>query len=152
MKNKLKKWFKRYIYAEIVGTIFALFFSLTTYSLTKNDILAAIAGAWSETIGFYGVIVIREIRSSKKEHGDKNKRYTLFSFIKNIRDLALEFGLAETLDTYIIRPFMMYIFPIILGERVIGILVGKLAADVFFYAPAIITYELQQKHKNKKKS
>lgn len=152
MKSKIKKWLKRYLPAEIVGTIFAMVFSLGTYSLTKNDVLSAIAGAWSETVGFFGTMIIREVRHTRREHKEKNIPYTFLSFFKNCRDIIFEFGFSEILDTYAIRPFTMYIFPIIIGQRVIGVLVGKLAADVFYYAPAIISYELQQWHKNKKKS
>jgi hypothetical protein len=40
----------------------------------------------------------------------------------------------------------MYIFPIIIGQFSIGILVGKIVADIIFYIPTIIAYELRKKH------
>ncbi len=152
MKNKIKKWLKRYLPAEIVGTIFAVFFSLTTYKVTKNDVLAAIAGAWMETIGFFGTMIIREVLHNRKECKAQNKKYTFAAFLKTVRDIVFEFGFSEILDTYAVRPFMLYIFPIIIGERAIGVLVGKFAADIIYYGPAIISYELQQRYKNRKKS
>ena len=150
--KKIKKWLKRYLPAEIIGTIFALVASLGVYSLTKNDVLAAIAGAWSETIGFFGTMIIREVRHSQKEHREENKNYSIFSFIKDARSIIFEFGFSEILDTWLIRPFTMYIFPLIIPNRPIGVLVGKLAADIIYYAPAIVSYELQQMHKNRKRS
>ena len=40
----------------------------------------------------------------------------------------------------------MYIFPIILGNFAVGIIAGKFAADIVFYIPVIIAYELRKKH------
>jgi hypothetical protein len=152
MKNKIKNWIKRYGPAEIIGTVCAVFFSVLAYSLTKNNIIAALAGAWSETIAFFGTMIVREVYDTKKEYKEKNKQYTVTTLLKNIRDIVFEFGFSEILDTYAVRPYMMYIFPIILGNRIVGVLVGKIISDLIYYGPAIISYELRQKYKNRKKS
>ncbi len=150
--HRLKKWFKRYFLAEIVGTVFALVSSLGVYSFTKNNVLAALAGAWLETIGFFGTMIIRDIIHSKIEHRESNMRYTLFSFLKNARDIVFEFGFSEIMDTWAIRPFMMYLFPLIIPNRILGVLVGKLVSDVIYFAPAIIVFELREKQKRKKEA
>ncbi len=150
MHKKIKAWIKRYLRAEIAGTISAIFFATLVFSFTKNEILAAYAGTWGENLGFYGVMITRNINASKKHHKNKNKHYSFFSLLVDIRNIILEFGPSEILDTFIIRPLMMYIFPKLIGDRYIGILLGKIAADIIFYIPTIISYELQQNYKKRR--
>ena len=59
--------------------------------------------------------------------------------------MVLEFGTAEFLDSFVIRPFTMYIFPLLTHNLVLGLLVGKFVADIIFYIPTIIAYELRVK-------
>jgi hypothetical protein len=70
----------------------------------------------------------------------------LRSFFRDIRNIILEFGFSEILDSLFIRPFMMYIFPILIGNVELGIFAGKIAADIVFYVPTIFAYELRKKH------
>lgn len=134
MKQKIKTWLKRYVPAEIAGTLFALGGATITYSITENQIAAAYAGTISENIGFYGAMAVTEL----VKHESKP--------LKAIRNLILEFGPAEILDTLVTRPFLMYVFPSILNNFPLGIAAGKIAADIIFYIPSIIAYELRKKH------
>ena len=97
-------------------------------------------------LNLYGFLSTNEILTSRKKHKKDNKKYNFVSFLKNIRNLILEFGVSEVLDSFLVRPFTMYIFPLLIGNLQLGILVGKLAADVIFYIPTIIAYELRKKH------
>jgi hypothetical protein len=54
----------------------------------------------------------------------------------------VEFGPAEALDTLALRPFAMYVGPLVVGNVMLGVLVGKLVADVTFYGFAIVGYEI----------
>tara|TARA_Y100000034_G_scaffold128423_1_gene182962 strand:+ start:509 stop:637 length:129 start_codon:yes stop_codon:yes gene_type:complete len=40
----------------------------------------------------------------------------------------------------------MYLFPVIIGNFAIGLFVGKIVADIVFYIPTIVMYELKKKH------
>lgn len=146
MKHKLRDWTKRYFPAEIVGTITALLISTFTFILTGNYIVTAFAGAWGESLGYYGFISTRDILSSRRHHRSKNKKYGIRSFSRNIRNLFLEFGVSEIFDGIFVRPFFMYIFPLMLGNLQLGIFIGKIVSDVFFYIPTITAYELRKKH------
>lgn len=148
-RDKVKSWIKRYLPSEISGTITAIVFASATYAVTKNDIATAYAGVCGENIGFYGVIIARDIHKSRKHHATTGKRYNHISFVKNIRDIILEFGPSEILDSFVIRPFLMYLGPKITGNIETGILIGKLGADVTFYIPAIFSYEMQQLFKKR---
>ena len=61
-----------------------------------------------------------------------------------VREVVTEFGAAEAVDTLFARPLLMYAFVATLGSVLAGVVVGKLAADVVFYALAIPAYELRE--------
>lgn len=146
MNEKIREWIKRYLPGEILGTIGALIGAGLIYFLTKNRILSAYAGAVGENIGYYGFIFIKEHINDLDNSKKMNKEHGIKGFFKTIRNLFVEFGFSEMLDSLIIRPFCMYIFPLITGQFGLGIFIGKLVADIFFYIPTIIAYELRKKH------
>ena len=63
---------------------------------------------------------------------------------RTVRDLLIEFGPAELVDSLLARPLFMYLMPSLLHNFTAGIVAGKLAADVIFYGIAISAYELRQ--------
>lgn len=146
MKQKLKDWLRRYLPAEIVGTIMALTAASIIHFGTHSALASAFAGTWGENFGYYGCILFQEIRASRRQYQKKNKRYKIISFFQNLRNLILDFGIAEWIDSGLVRPFFMYAFPKILGNFALGITSGKIAADIIFYIGVIIAYELRKKH------
>ena len=144
--SKFKEWLKRYLPANILSTIITLLTVLIVLKLTGNNVLAAFLGSIFESIAYYGFILTRDVIETKKKYSKEKRKYTTKSFLKNIRNLFLEFGLAEIMDTLIIRPFFLYVCPIVLGSVTIGTLVGKYIADILFYIPTIISYEMRKKH------
>jgi len=133
---RAKRWLHRYGPAEVVGIGTALLGSYLVHALTGSEIAAAFGGALGETLGFYGVIIGREIRRDA-ETGPR-------AWLRTAAHLMIEFGPAEILDTAVIRPFTMGAGTRLLG-RALGIPLGKLAADVTFYVPVIITYEWRRR-------
>lgn len=146
MNKKLKEWVRRYLPGEIFGTIFAFIAAVSVFLLTKSRIASAFAGAMGENIGYYGYIFFREHKNDKNRSKAEGKKHGARGFLKTSRNLLLEFGFSEIFDSFLIRPFSMYIFPLLLGNFALGILVGKLAADITFYVPTIISYELRKKY------
>jgi len=61
-----------------------------------------------------------------------------------VRDMVVEFGPAEVLDTLLVRPAAMYLATRTLGTATAGVVTGKVAADAVFYTIAIIGYELRR--------
>lgn len=60
--------------------------------------------------------------------------------------MFFEFGVAEYFDSFVMRPTMMYLMPRITGNLTLGLILGKFTADVTFYVPTIIFYELRKKY------
>jgi len=142
--HKVREWSRRYLPAELFGTVFAMLSAGLAFAFSGSGVVAAFAGTWGENLGYYGSVLVRDVSSSRKQHMAAGRAYGLFSFMRNIRNLVLEFGFSEVLDSFFIRPFFMYIFPLLLNNLAFGILLGKLAADVTFYIPTIISYEFRK--------
>lgn len=145
MKNKAKEWIKRYLPAEIISIIVTLISSVLTYKLTKNNLTTALVGTWVGNIGYFGTILLNDIFQTNRDLALKNKPYTFKTFGLNVRALFVEFGIAEFFDSLFVRPTLMYYFPIWIKDISIGIIIAKFAADITFYVPAIIAYELSKK-------
>lgn len=146
MKNKIKDWIKRYLPAEIFGTLGAIIFPTAVSFFTENILAIALVGTWGENVGFYGTMMFQEVKESKEKHKKLHKHYGLISFGKSIRNIFLEFGVAETADSLFVRPAIMYLTVSSIRNLQLGILVGKIIADAVFYIPTVISYELRKKH------
>lgn len=79
----------------------------------------------------------------------QGRRYTAGTLGRNIRALVVEFGVAEVFDSLFIRPALLYWLPRWLHSVPLGVLAAKLAADVTFYIPTIISYELSKQRLRK---
>ena len=146
---RIKEWLQRYLPAEILSVILTLISAGVVSYLTQNPVKTALAGTWGGNLAYFGYILIADIIHTKRVLHKLNQRYRLKSFLKNIRALLVEFGIAEVADSFFIRPLLMYYFPIWLNSLTWGILVAKLSADITFYVPAIISYEMSKKRLRK---
>jgi len=148
MRERVKELIKRYLPAEILSILVTLASSWLVFELTQNAITTALAGTWGGNIAYFGYILVNDILISLKNCKRNNLNYKWKNFLQNIRALAVEFGIAELIDSLFIRPTLMYYFPIWLDNLTLGVLVAKIAADVTFYIPAIISYEFGKKYMN----
>jgi hypothetical protein len=130
MRSRFLDWIKRYGLAEICGSLSAVAGALLTRALTGNEILTAYGGTVGENIGYYGILVARELRSGE-------------GFLRCCRNLLIEFGPAELLDSGFIRPLAMGLGAHYFGPTA-GVIAGKVVADITFYVPVIAVYELRR--------
>lgn len=141
--SKVKEWIYRYGPAEVVATLAAYASFFVVQDATDNRIAAAYAGSIGEGIAFYGAMLfqetVRDIRLARHE----GRSYGVIDAVKTAGKLAAEFGPAEALDSFLIRPATMGFASKWLGRQA-GIAAGKMAADVAFYIPTIISYELRK--------
>lgn len=86
----------------------------------------SVVGTAGEVGAFYAVMGTREL----------SRRGGLSALPAAVRDLAVEFGPAEALDSLLLRPFLLYAGISLSGHPALGALLGKLAADVVFYSLA----------------
>jgi hypothetical protein len=136
-------WLRRYGVAEAVGIGAALLGGWLASAIGAPLVGIAYAGAVGENVGFYGTIVARQLAADRRLASAMGERYRRHHLWSTTRELLLEFGPAELLDSLVIRPFAMAVGVRLLGQAS-GIMVGKLAADVTFYLPVILTYETRR--------
>lgn len=137
--KKFISWLYRYAPAEIGGTIGALVAAGGTAYWGGNALLVAVAGAWGEAFGFYIPLVVREFTTTSQE------RPLLAAIVCTVRNLLLEFGMAEVLDTTLLRPGLMALAVHAFAPISLAIVTGKIAADIVFYGFVICGYELRQR-------
>lgn len=142
-KSRVQTWVKRYGPSEVAGIAMALGISWLLQQSTGNAIAAAYGASIGEALGFYGSLVIREMLQEAYHAGARRAPYGASEMIRTWRGLLLEFGPAELLDTGLIRPLAMAVGTRLLGWG-LGIIAGKVLADVVFYLPVIWVYEHRQ--------
>ena len=143
---RVKRWLHRYGPAELTGIVTALLGSYAVRALTGSEIAAAFGGSLGETLGFYAVIVGREIRADAAAARASGLRYDTRARLRTAANLLVEFGPAEILDTGVIRPFTMGAGTRLFG-RALGVPLGKIAADITFYVPVILIYEWRRRRR-----
>ena len=142
-RSRVGDWVRRYGLAEVAGVLTALFAAWIADVLGAPAVVIAYAATAGENIGFYGVIVSRQLAVDRRLALAAGMPYHGLRVWRTMRELLLEFGPAEVLDSVVFRPLAMGLGVRFLG-RDLGVVAGKLAADVTFYLPVIVTYELRR--------
>ncbi len=139
-RRKLATWVRRYGPSEVLGTVAAVGAASGIQRLTGNTVAAAYAGALAESLVFYGVMFLRITIREAHEAGGRGRPYGTADLLRVLHGMVLEFGAAEALDSFVLRPLCMGLGIRFLGTN-LGALVGKLASDVVFYGPVLTIYE-----------
>jgi hypothetical protein len=134
-RGKVREWFARYAPAEVGAVLGALLAAALAQPFGVAAV-TAYAGAIGDGVGFYSVLFVRDLR--RRPAGTRGRRAA------TVRGLVMEFGPAELLDSFVIRPLAMYLAARSLGNATAGVIAGKIAADAVFYAVAIAAYELRK--------
>jgi hypothetical protein len=146
LKDKRNEWLRRYIPAEIIGTITALTGAWIVYAQTNSYVASAAVGLIGEGIGFFGYFITIELLNNRNKYTDSSKLKRIVLIISSAsQNLIVEFLPAEIIDNLLIRPFAMYIAPTYVHPYPLGFLAGKFSADILFYAIAILGYETKKR-------
>jgi hypothetical protein len=145
-RSKRNEWLKRYVPAEILGTITALLGAVITYH-SSHSLIAATAGGWvGEGVGFYGYFITLELLANSKRYENQKLIQRISKAVAAAgTNLLVEFLPAELFDNFIIRPFLMYQGLKHIKPLAIGFLAGKFSADIIFYIFAIVGFESRKK-------
>ncbi|MDO7877143.1 hypothetical protein Q5H93_20525 [Hymenobacter sp. ASUV-10] len=137
MPPKLREWAARYLPAEALSLAATLGAAALVWQATGRGAPAALAATWAGNLAFFGTIIGRDVWRARPLSWARAGRVA--------RALLVEFGLAEVLDSFFIRPALLYYVPRWLGHFGWGVVLAKFAADVTFYVPAIIGYEFSRR-------
>jgi hypothetical protein len=138
----------RYGPAEVIGTLTAVAGFHLVSAMTMSETAAAYGGTLGELIGFYGTIAAREIWSALAvdvSRGRSPGSLRAWARLRGAaRRIAFEFGPAELVDGILVRPLALGLAARFLGPGW-GVPIGKLAADLVFYAVIIGGSELRHR-------
>jgi hypothetical protein len=137
---KVRHWIRRYGPSEVFGTVAAVGVAGIVKQSTGSTVAAAYLGTIAEIVVFYGIMFLRESIREAHQAGRRGRSYGNADLLELVRNLGLEFGIAELLDTGLVRPLCIGLGIQFLGGT-LGALAGKLTADVAFYGPVLAMYE-----------
>ena len=144
VRSQLRAWARRYGASEIAGAFAAYLGYFTVLGMTQNPVASAYGGSIGESLGFFGVMLVREIAADQARAKRRLASYGPRQLSATIHGLLVEFGPAELLDVALIGPLAMGVASYYLGPG-IGILLGKLASDIVFYGYAIFASEMRKR-------
>lgn len=142
LRARIAEWARRYLPLEILATFTALVGGLTVATFTDSPVATAFAGTWGENVGYYGLAFARELKALSQDGASPPALSLPERVSLATRRLLWEFGFAELIDSLVARPFCMFTAGVVVGSPELGIVVGKIVADILFYAIAIVFYEI----------
>ena len=140
-------WLRRYGAAEVLGLAAALLATFVARRATTSVIVVAYAGAWAESLGYGGAMIAQEFLTASRTATAAGRSLDASDGGGILGGLATEFGPAGVLDTFLTRPFFMGAGVRLLGPQ-LGLVIGKIVADVAFYLPVILTYERRRRRES----
>ena len=147
--RKLAEWGRRYLLAEVAGTVAAVTAGLAVWAVTGSLGAAALAASLAETVGFYTVILRRSVPRLLRRHATASGLRRAWLTGRAVAAEASDYLLAESVDTLVMRPGLIYVASAWISAGMLwGLLAGKLLADTSFYAVVIPSYELRKKLSN----
>jgi hypothetical protein len=126
--SKWREWAGRYAPAEAMAVLTAYGGFYAAHWGTGSLGAAGFGASLGENVGFYGWLLFRDWFVSERSLG------------KVAKDLIIEFGFAEIFDSFLVRPAAT-IGAVMLFGPMLGVIIGKIAADLVFYTIAITLYE-----------
>jgi len=124
-------WIARYLPAEVAGTAAMVSGGLLAAIWTTATPLIALAALVGEIVGFYAVLAVTIYLEQVPVTATRRRAVGRTGVL-----LVAEFGAAEVLDTFLVRPAALMLGIWLVPDPVWGMLLGKVAADVVFYAVA----------------
>ncbi len=140
---KVRLWVRRYGVAELVGLVTAILGYAVAKSAGAGMVLAAYGATIGENVGYYGVLTVREFVHDIRAARGADPTYRGRGTARTIANLLIEFGPAEALDAVVVRPLSIGLATAALGGT--GVVIGKIAADLVFYVPVVITFEVRRR-------
>lgn len=129
-RRKAREWLFRYAPAEAFAAVWVVLIATLVFRWSHNRLWAAVAGTGAELTAFYTVMWIRDRHYPRRRRAAK---------------LIVEFLPPGLVNSSIVRPYLLYTLPLYVGNFGMGILIGKLLADLCFYLMTIPMYEISKR-------
>ena len=130
-RRGLAFWIVRYLPAEVAGTAAMVIGGLLATMWTDAVAVVALAALLGEIVGFYAVLAVTIYIEQAQVSATRRRALGRTAVL-----LVAEFGAAELLDTFLVRPVALMLGVWLVPDPLWGMLTGKIAADIVFYAVA----------------
>jgi hypothetical protein len=151
-RTKVIEWIRRYLPLEIAGWVGELGAAGIAYAGTGSLAMAAVAATIGSSIGYYLPAYVNAFRwtwpttpSPVASLAPTSSRTWLgrvaITKLLALRSLTMEFGIAEVIDSALVRPALIFAAPVLLDHVLLGWIVGGFIADATFYVVTIFSYE-----------
>lgn len=137
-------WVRRYGWAELACLVTMVLASAAAAAVTDSAPVLAVAAIAGATVGFYGVLGATVMREQLRVLPRGRGRWSRATR-RSLGLLTAEFGVAEMLDTFVLRPALMIAGVHLVGDPVWGLLAGKAVADVLFYVISALFFRLTER-------
>lgn len=142
VRRKALEWIRRYLPNELAGWAAEIGCAVAAYQLTGSYAAAVVAGTVGSSAGYYATAYLNGVRWAYGATAGRHPAVRVL--VANglaVRSIAVEFGPAEAIDSLVVRPAALYAGPFLVGSTALGWVLGSVAADLAFYAMAIVSYE-----------
>jgi hypothetical protein len=134
-QSRLTRWWKRYGWSEVVSSVAALVGALGTLRAGGGIAAAAVAGTVTEIVWFYASLAVRDLRYEARERRSAGRPFDFAAIRDVLRNLTREVDAADAVDL-VFRPLCIGAGIALFGGA-LGVLAGKLSADLLFYGPIL---------------
>lgn len=114
----------QYLAGNLLSAVAAIVVGEAASQAGQSAVVTALAATIANDIAWYVYLLAYNLHA-----GD--------SAGEAVRHLVSDFGLAEVLDTFLVRPGLFYVAPMITHNQASGILAGTIVADIFYTAIAL---------------
>ncbi len=130
------RWLGRFGPSEVMGGVAAVTGAWLAQGFGGGRITMVIAAVAAETICYYAALLLRDLRYEARERRNAGLGFGRRGVEDVVQNLIREFGVAEAVDSLLLRPLALYIGLTALALPW-GVLAGKLVADLIFYGPVL---------------
>jgi hypothetical protein len=134
-RSRARFWLRRYLVAEIASVAGLLLCARLAAAWSWPAPMLAVLATIVSGIGFYGVLALGVHAEQRRAGAARPRRRTLVLLIA-------EFGPAELLDSLLVRPTAIWLALAVISTDGAAVIVGKVAADVVFYAAAAAAFAI----------
>lgn len=135
-RTRVAEWRRRYGWSEAMAAGVAVLVALAATEAGASVLPTAFAATLAEAIWFYGTLTMRDIRRAGQEAARSGTDLPPKTAGALLREMVLEFGAAEAVDSLLLRP-ICYAAGLYWIGGAPGILAGKIIADLLFWGPVL---------------
>jgi hypothetical protein len=116
----IRDYIGQFLIGDILATAAAVLAGVAVQHVGASAVIIAITASAAETFVWYLYLLLHYVFI----------RHDPLS--KALLHLVSDFGLAEAIDTIVVRPLLMYVMPMLTHNQVSGIISAKILADLLY--------------------